>query len=201
MRLIGSERSPYVRKVMLVAHELGLADRIERENISVAIRKLERDPINPNPFGQIPTLVTDDGRIVHDSFVICDYLASLADAAWLLNGTAGRLDILTRHATAHSMLDLLLKRLVERNRTNGVENELCGAFRTKVGWGLDALETNAGGWMQMPVELGQLTVACALAYIDFRFEADGWRQGRPSLAAWYENMRERPSMRATTFKA
>lgn len=201
MRLLSSARSPYVRKVLIVAHELQLMPRIERQDIVVATRDLEVNPANPNPFGQIPTLVTDEGVSVYDSLVICEYLASLAGAAWLFDGPSGRIDILIRHAAAQSMLDMLLKRLTERNRGRGVENDFCFAYRSKVGRGLDQLERNTGNWMQAPLDVAQIAAACAMSYVDFRFAADDWRTGRPALTEWFDRMSERPSMRATAFRA
>ena len=48
-----------------------------------------------------------------------------------------------------------------------------------------------------PVTIGQIAVGCALGYMDFRYEADKWREGRPNLAKWYEGFSARPSMQAT----
>ncbi|MGE0082570.1 MAG: glutathione S-transferase C-terminal domain-containing protein, partial [Thiohalomonadaceae bacterium] len=62
--------------------------------------------------------------------------------------------------------------------------------------GLDALEAEVEGWGQS-FGIGQITVACALGYLDFRFSADDWRRSRPGLAAWYERIAQRPAMIAT----
>ncbi|EUB98147.1 hypothetical protein PMI07_006461 [Rhizobium sp. CF080] len=200
MLLIASDRSPYARKVLVAAHELDLLKEIERRNVVVSIRNLDRDQGNPNPFGQIPTLVLDDGSAVHDSLVICEYLALKAGAAWMFGPPQCRIELLTRHATAQGMLDILLRRLSERNRSGGMENDFLVAYRTKLGWGLDHLEANGGGWMQRPLEIAQIATACALAYMDFRFESDAWRDGHPALAAWYELVGARASMRDTAFQ-
>jgi glutathione S-transferase len=144
-------------------------------------------------------VIADDGSSIFDSLVICEYFAMIADASWMF-GSDRRIEVLIRHATAQAMLDMLLKRLSERNRGKGVENDLCGAYRTKVGWGLDRLETNAKGWMGEQFEVAQIAAACVLGYIDFRFAADDWRKDRPRLSEWFLKISERPSMRATVFK-
>ena len=78
MRLYWSSRSPYVRKVMVAAHELGLADRIDCIPTVVSLRTSDPLPDASNPLGQIPTLLTEAGEAIHDSTVIAEYLALLA---------------------------------------------------------------------------------------------------------------------------
>jgi glutathione S-transferase len=48
-----------------------------------------------------------------------------------------------------------------------------------------------------PLDMGQIAVACALAYVDFRHDARGWRQGNDSLASWFKEFESRPSMQST----
>ena len=77
MKLHWSPRSPYVRKVMVVAHELGLADRIETVRTVVGGTKPHLELMRENPLGKIPTLVLEDGTILYNSPVICEYLDTL----------------------------------------------------------------------------------------------------------------------------
>ncbi|HET9403501.1 MAG TPA: glutathione S-transferase N-terminal domain-containing protein, partial [Burkholderiales bacterium] len=77
MKLYWSSRSPYVRKVMIFAHETGLADRIEKVRTVVALTQPNRDLMRINPLGKIPTLITDEGAVLFDSTFICEYLDSL----------------------------------------------------------------------------------------------------------------------------
>ena len=83
MKLYWSPRSPYVRKVMVCAHETGLADRIEPVLAVVAMTRPHLELMRENPLGKIPTLVTDSGRVLFDSAVICEYLDSLHAGARL----------------------------------------------------------------------------------------------------------------------
>jgi glutathione S-transferase len=62
--------------------------------------------------------------------------------------------------------------------------------------GLNALEQEVASWTQQ-LQLGQIAVACALGYLDFRFAADNWRATRPALADWYARVSQRPSLKST----
>ena len=70
MRLLGTPTSPYVRKVRIVVHELGLADRIPFEAISLA----DNPDLSANPLRKVPTLLLDDGTAIYDSPVIMEWL-------------------------------------------------------------------------------------------------------------------------------
>src|SRR5689334_18204129 len=74
LRLHWSPRSPFVRKVMIAAHELDLVDRIERVRTVVAMRQPNVALLSDNPLGKIPTLLLPDGTALFDSLTICDYL-------------------------------------------------------------------------------------------------------------------------------
>src|SRR5687767_6268397 len=74
MKLFWSPRSPFVRKVMVCAHELGLAERIEKVSALVSMTRVNPDVLKANPVGRIPALVTGDGLTLYDSNVICEYL-------------------------------------------------------------------------------------------------------------------------------
>ena len=84
MKLYWSPRSPFVRKVMVFAHETGLASRIETVKTPVSSTAANRELMRVNPLGKIPTLVTDDGKVLFDSYVICDYLDGLHTGAKLI---------------------------------------------------------------------------------------------------------------------
>ena len=66
----------------------------------------------------------------------------------------------------------------------------------KIRNGADVLEREVQDWGER-FEIGQITAACVLGYLDFRFPEEAWRQLRPRLAAWYERIRHRPSVAAT----
>jgi len=197
MKLHWSPRSPFVRKVMVAAHELGLAGRIGTVRTVVAMTRPARDLLPENPLGKIPTLVLEDGSILYDSLVIVEYLDSLAGGGRLIPAAgAARFTELRRHALANGFLDLLILWRNERDREQPLP-ALLDAFALKTDAVLQALEAEIGAIAQGPAGLAQITTAIAGAYLDFRFADLGWRTRCPRLSAWQQRFAERPSMRAT----
>ena len=50
------------------------------------------------------------------------------------------------------------------------------------------------------IDIGLISIACALGYLDFRFASEDWRKGHPKLARWFESFAKRPSMQSTVAK-
>ncbi len=198
MQLHWSPRSPYVRKVMIAAHEMGLADRLECVRTVVGGTAPHLELMRDNPLGKIPTLVLADGTAIYDSPVIIEYLDTLHDgpklypAAW-----PARLAALRRHALGQGMLDIALAWLGERFRPAERQSEPHMAlWRTKLRACVDALEQEADALAASGFTVGHLAVGVALAYLDFRFADLAWRDGHPRLAAWHATFDARPSVRA-----
>jgi glutathione S-transferase len=197
MKLHWSPRSPYVRKVMVAAHELGLADRIGTVRTVVAMRKPARELLPENPLGKIPTLVLEDGTILYDSQVIIEYLDSLVGGGRLIPASgAARWQELRRHALLDGFLDLLILWRNERDRPQPLP-DLMDAFALKTDAVLPAIEAEIEAIVAGPVGLAQITAAVAGAYMDFRFADLGWRARCPRFSAWQEGFARRPSMLAT----
>src|ERR1044072_5678592 len=78
MLLHWSPRSPFVRKVMIAAHECGVADRIQTMRTVVAAATPHIELMKENPQSRLPTLRLADGTVVYDSPVICEYFDMLA---------------------------------------------------------------------------------------------------------------------------
>ena len=109
MKLHWSPRSPFVRKVMIFAHEVGLAGRIEPIRTVVGMTKANRELMQVNPIGKIPTLVADDGMVLYDSTVICEYLDTLhGGPRYFPQAPAERWRALRWHALGDNMLDNLI---------------------------------------------------------------------------------------------
>lgn len=199
MKLYWSTRSPFARKVMIFAHEAGLADRIECVRVLVAMSRVNRDVMRENPLGKIPTLVRDDGDILYDSSVICEYLDSLHAGPRLFPAPGNaRWQALRRHALGDNLLDNLVLWRSERLRPPAQQSpETLDALAAKTRSALDFLEGDVQAFAAAPVDIGQVATGCALGYIDFRFPELAWREGRPQLAAWYGSFVKRPSMRET----
>jgi glutathione S-transferase len=198
MKLHWSPRSPFVRKVMVAAHELGVADRIETVRSFVALDTPNRALMADNPISKIPTLVLDDGTAIPDSLLICEYLNDLVAGPLFPPPGRARWTALTWHATADGLLDALILwryalALPEAQRVPA----LLDIWALKTRSALDWLEHQVPALDAAPFGIGQITVGVLLAYLDFRFDALAWRAGRPALAGWYAGVGARPSMVAT----
>jgi glutathione S-transferase len=199
MKLHYSVASPYVRKVMAVAIVTGLRGRLElleRKMSPVApSAELNRD----NPLGKIPCLVTDEGLVLYDSRVICEYLDGLHDGPKMFPAAGpARWQALRRQAEGDGMLDAgVLTRYETFLRPEERRwPEWIAGQKAKIGRALDALDGEARSFGQI-VDIGTIAIACALGYLDFRYAADDWRARRPGLAAWYDAFATRPALAET----
>ncbi len=199
MKLHWSTRSPFVRKVMVTAHELGLVDRLTLVRSVVAMTAPNDDVMRDNPLSRIPTLVLDDGTAYPDSSLICEYLDHLAGGGKLFPGEpARRFDALRRHAIGTGFLEISVLRRNERDRPPERRSPPhLAAFERKFAATLAAFEREVPTLSALPIDIGHVAIACALGYLDFRFTDEPWRTGRPDLSAWYERFAARPSMLAT----
>lgn len=198
MRLYYSPTSPYVRKVMVVLHETGQIDDVE---LVTAVTS----PIAPaavlsgkNPLLKVPALERPDGPTLFDSRVICAYLNERAGAS--LYGTGSRhWDIRTLEALGDGILDAALLLTYEgRLRPEGARwDDWAEAQWAKVSSACAALESRWMSHLAGPLDAGQIAVACALGYVDFRHDARGWRKGNDALARWLESFESRPSLAGT----
>ena len=196
MKLHWSPRSPFVRKVMVCAHELGVAGQIETVRTVVAMDKPNPLLLFDNPLGKIPTLVLNDGTVLYDSLVICEYLDWLAGPKLFPRVGEARWTALTWHALGTGMLDNFILWRNEREKP-APHAAWLASFELKAETALDHVETLVPGMQAAAFGIGQLTLGIVPAYIDFRFPELGWRTGRPKLAAWYDGFAARASMKAT----
>jgi glutathione S-transferase len=197
MKLHWSPRSPFVRKVMVAAHELGLADRIETVRTVASAENPPRQLLPDNPLAKIPTLVLEDGTVLYDSLLIIEYLDTLAGGGRLIPAAGpARFLELRRHALANGFLDMLILWRAERAKQQPLP-ALMDAFALKLDAVLPALEAEIDAIAAAPVGVAQITLAIAGDYLDFRFADLGWRDRCPRLAAWQARFAQRPSMLAT----
>ncbi|MBT9291538.1 glutathione S-transferase [Prosthecodimorpha staleyi] len=196
MQLFFSPTSPYVRKVLVAALELGIGDRIEK--LASAAHPINRDPtiVASNPLGQVPTLIADDGTVVADSRVILSYLNDLAGGALLPADPKARLraEVDQSLADGITVAALLVRYETAARPAERLWPEWVAGQWDKVRTTLAHFEANPPGGR---IDVGTIALACALSYLDFRFPDHGWRNGCPTLAAWYADFEQRPSMAAT----
>ncbi len=201
MKLHWSPRSPYVKTVVIAAHEMGLQDEIEIVRTSVSALQPVESFFADNPLNKIPALVLDDGMVLFDSRVICEHLDSLHDGATLYpTGGAERLLALRNQALGIGLMDVLLIRLLERNKPAAQQTpEVIASNQRKTQETADRLERDIAMLTDRPYDVGHLAIGTALAYLDFRFADESWRNGRPGLAAWHADFLDRPAVRANPF--
>lgn len=201
MKIYYSPTSPYVRKVLAVAHELGLADRIERLPAAAHPVNRDREILAHNPLGQVPTLLTDEGVMLADSRVICEYLDTLAGGALFPASGPARWRALTDQALGDGALAAALLARYEtavRPAEKQWKEWRDGQF-DKIATTLAWIEKNAASFGDR-VDIGTITFGCALGYLDLRFADLAWRDKHPATAAWYARFDERPSMAATRLR-
>ncbi|KQQ13146.1 glutathione S-transferase [Methylobacterium sp. Leaf123] len=198
MKLFHSHSSPFVRKVMVVAHELGLAERLELLPSAVHPVKRDRSVLAQHPLAQVPTLILDNGEGLADSRVIGEYLDALGGGRLFPAGGDARWRALNEQSTADGVLDAAL--LIRYELTARPESERSAAWIE----GQTAKIESALAWFEEQaealgdrVDIGTIALACALGYLDLRFSDIAWRDDAPRLAAWFARFEERPSMIAT----
>ncbi|GAA4324315.1 glutathione S-transferase [Pigmentiphaga soli] len=198
MKFIYTPASPFARKVLVAAHEAGIAGRLQL--VEQAVSPVARNPevAARNPLAKVPVLELDDGTPLYDSRVIVAYLAELPGAASIMPPGAQRWPALRLHALADGLLDAaVLLRYETALRPVALRwPEWIDGQMGKVRAALDSIEADAAA-LQGPATVERIAVACALGYLDFRFAGEDWRCGRPGAAAFYEAFSQRPSMKAT----
>lgn len=185
MKITVSAASPYVRKAIACAIARGIDDQLEKWTIATT------DPVlsESNPLGKIPTLITDQGVALFDSPVICEYLDSIGSAPPLFPAAGpARWAALRLQALGDGIMDASQPR---RREIALPQDEGRIAYinlqRGKVSRALDVLEKEAASLGPLKT-IGDITVACALGYLDFRFGNEPWRPGHPKLEAWYASV-------------
>lgn len=197
MRLFHSPASPYVRKVMITAHERGVADRIELLPSAAGPVKRDMEIVRHNSSGKVPCALIEGDQPVFDSRVICQYVDAMAGPDGSVYAPqSDRFRILTLEALGDAILDAcLLARYEDVMRPPELRwDDWYDGQMAKVNSGLDDLAGRWFGDLTGPFHAGAIAAAAALGYLDFRFPMKDWRSARPGLAAWFETVSQRPSM-------
>ena len=193
MKLYSNAASPFARKCRVIAHELGL--KLEE------IRTLpmqEPEFRRVNPLGKIPALVLDDGSVLIDSPVICEYLNHTGGGKFfpgmnIWKHNSGRWKALGLAALGDGLADAAVAWII-LGRENPIPDSARQRQMQTVVATLDMLERVK--FAKDPT-IGEIAVACALGYVEFRMPDLDWKSSRPNLSAWYTKFCEYPSMKAT----
>ena len=203
MRARVNPASPFARKVRIVLRERALTGQIEEVETAVSPVAPNADLARSNPLVKIPALLLDDGTTLFDSRVICEYLDTLGPAPRLFPAAGmERFNALRLQSLCDGILDAaVITRYETAVRPEALRwKDWIAGQRAKIDGGVDALEGEQSSWGQT-FGIGQVGAACVLGYLDFRFPDITWRSRHPRLAAWFEEISKRPSVRDTTPQA
>jgi len=192
MKLFYANTSPYARKVRIVAAEKELDDRIEFVlcNPFAEVPELKK----VNPLSKVPSLLSDDGEVLYDSPVICEYLDSLVPGNSLIPQGAARWSVLRLQALGDGILDAAFSLVMERRRPESEQSSSwIQRWTQAIDRSLNALEGEIEGFSG-DVNLAHVTTGTALGYLDFRLADIDWRTPRPRMVTWYDTFSGRPSM-------
>lgn len=200
MTLFHSPLSPFVRKVMVVLHETGQLDRVTLQAVNVSPVNGDDQLNQDNPIGKIPALRLEDGTVLHDSRVICEYLdlQHVGNPLIPREGSA-RWRRLTLASQADAIMDAAVSTRYEtflRPQDKRWEGWI-QAQGEKIRRSLANLEQAHLAELASTFDIAAIGVACALGYLDLRQPQFGWREQQPGLATWYADVTKRPSMAAT----
>jgi len=193
MKLIGSDGSPFVRKVRIVLAEKKIDYEFVREDVWSATSAIGQS----NPLGKVPALVTDDGAAVFDSRVIVEYLDTVTPIHRLIPPSGrSRVEVRCWEALADGLLDALILVRIEHSQRTEAQRSQAWIDR-QMGKVDAALASMSNGLGDRPFccdgryTLADIAVGCALGYLDFRFSQIDWRSHYPNLAALSEKLSTR----------
>lgn len=183
--------------------ELGIEDRFEfvqtrwPHSWGTQTVAMPADFTAATPVMRIPALVTDTVTLT-DSHAICDYLnAELGGYRLLAREGSARWQALAVMAIANGALEAQIMRRAELLRSDQERSaDFVAKMRDRQLRCYAALEKDHLPGFGATFDLAQITTAVACGYDDWRYGPD-WRSAAPKLAAWYDRVAERPSMKAT----
>jgi glutathione S-transferase len=197
MKCYMTGNSPYARKIRVAAIETGLGDEVEW----VTLTREERAELVPamNPLGKVPVAVLDSGQVLLDSPVICAFVDSLNKGPKLIPESGEeRWQVLTLEALGDGLGEAVIAVSQEAQKPDDKRTQaVIDRQASKANSGLAALDKQAGDFNDPPL-MGEISVACALGYMEYRDVIPGWRETYPALSAWYTEILKRQSFILST---
>jgi glutathione S-transferase len=191
VKLYVNRPSPYGRKAMVAALESGLGDRMEVVQVDPWSDPAEL--LAYTPAGKVPALVFDNGSVLVESTAICAALLEMGGRRQQCG--AEKLDEARRTGLAQALIDAAYGTVIERRRPPEKQWE---QWVERQGRAIDRIievvEVPPAGRF----DIGDVSLACGLAYLDFRLPHVTWRAARPELAEWLDEVSKRQSMAAST---
>ena len=194
MKLVYSPPSPFVRKVTTLIYHANLNDSIELINVKTTALSVAEEARAANPLGKIPVMILEDGNAIFDSRVITRYLDDFAGSN--LYPQDKIYDILTLEALADGIMESAVSITYESKLRpqNEQSPSWMEAQWSKVLHAVKALDDGQFKAMDSDMNMGQIAVACALGYLDFRHDARQWRSGHSILASWNDKIMKLPAL-------
>ena len=194
MKLVYSPPSPFVRKVTTLIHHTDLNDRIELINVKTTALSVAEEARAANPLGKIPVMILGDGKAIFDSRVITRYLDEFAGSN--LYPQEKIYDILTLEALADGIMESAVSITYESKLRpdNEQSPSWMEAQWSKVLHAVKALDDGEFKAIDGEINMGQIALACALGYLDFRHDARQWRIGHSNLTSWNDKMMKLPAL-------
>jgi glutathione S-transferase len=201
MKIIGSNTSPYVRKVRVVLAE----KKLEYEFISEDVWSANTTIAQSNPLGKVPCLLMEGGESIFDSRVIVEYLDALSPVGKLIPATGReRAEVKTWEALADGVLDAAILARLEATWVGRTDAQRSQAWidrqLEKIDAALVAMSKGLGEkafCVGIYLSLADLAVGVALGYLDFRFPEIAWRDKHPNLVKLHEKLAQRASFSDT----
>ena len=197
MKLIGSLASPYVRKVRVVMAEKKLDYQLILEDVWSPDTNIQQS----NPLGKVPCLLMEDGGAMFDSRVIVEYLDTLTPVGKLIPAHGReRAEVKSWEALADGVSDAAILVRLERNqRPAQLQSDAWIARQMeKVNAGLKAMSNGLGEASFCTgnhLTLADISIACTLGWLSFRFPEISWREDYVNLAKLFDKLAERPSFK------
>lgn len=197
MKLIGSNTSPYVRKVRVVMAEKKLDYDYVLENVWSADTHITQT----SPLGKVPCLVMEGGEAIFDSRVIVEYLDTLSPVGKLIPAVGReRAEVKTWEALADGVLDAAILARLEATWEGRTAKQRSQAWIDrqlgKVNVALQAMSNGLGEKAYcagIHLSLADIAVGVALGYLDFRFPQINWRESYPNLLKLQDKLIQRAS--------
>lgn len=197
MKLLYQTHSPFARKTLVFAHEVGLAPGLRVVHQETSPTQRNERVFAENPLGKVPVLVRPDAASIFDSDVICAYFDTLHDGRKLIPPEGEvRWQALRVQAVAQGLAEAGIALRWETVRRPAALRypPLQEGYLAKLVCSYDWLESQLD--VDSSLHVGHVAVATTLSWLEFR-ELPGFRERRPRLGAWFDEFSARPSMQAT----
>ncbi len=190
MKLLYTKRSPYARKVRVLALEKGIKLELIDEDLANKSKML----LDNNPLGKVPTLILDNGDTVYDSVVIVQYLDELNDkAAFIPRSGKARYEVLKWEAFADDLVTTAINVYMEKTRhPQGFHEQFVANGEKTILKAYNVIETHLSALNDF--NLASVAIASAIGYIHFRLPH---LKVQGALAKWFDTINQRPSMLQT----